>query len=48
MRAALSGWLTNRRPVPQNLAEWLIRIRDKLSDEPLPEDWEQRRGGGDC
>ena len=40
------GWLTNRRPVPENLAEWLIRIRDKISDDPLPAGWEERRSSG--
>ena len=47
-RDTVTGWVSNRRSIPENLAEWLIRIRDKLSDDPLPKDWAQRRSSGDC
>jgi plasmid maintenance system antidote protein VapI len=32
-------WLSGRRPIPDNVATWLIRLRDKISDDPLPEGW---------
>jgi hypothetical protein len=34
------GWLTSRREIPPNLADWLRRVRDaQASAGPVPEDW---------
>jgi len=34
------GWLTGRRPIPDNLAVWLRRIRDAQGQvPPLPDGW---------
>jgi hypothetical protein len=33
-------WIKGRRPVPENLATWLRRIRDAQGAiPPLPDDW---------
>jgi hypothetical protein len=33
-------WLRGRRPIPENLAEWLLKVRDgQASAGPLPEGW---------
>jgi hypothetical protein len=32
-------WLHSRREIPSNLAEWLIEIRNKLQEKPLPDGW---------
>jgi hypothetical protein len=33
-------WIRGRRPIPENLAEWLIKVRDgQASAGPLPEGW---------
>jgi plasmid maintenance system antidote protein VapI len=34
------GWVTGRRTVPDNLAEWLRQHRDKQTEvPPLPDGW---------
>jgi transcriptional regulator with XRE-family HTH domain len=43
-RDTVTGWLTGRRPVPENLAAWLRAIRDHLDAQPLPDGW---RSGGE-
>ena len=33
-------WLRGRRPIPDNLADWLYRLRDAQSQvPPLPDGW---------
>jgi transcriptional regulator with XRE-family HTH domain len=35
-------WLRGRRTIPDNVAAWLIQVRDKLDEAPaLPEGWER-------
>jgi hypothetical protein len=34
------GWLSNRRPIPPNVAQWLHQVRDGINTAPaLPEGW---------
>jgi hypothetical protein len=40
----IRGWLTNRRPIPEVVAQWLRQVRDAQGQAPpLPEGW--RRDG---
>jgi hypothetical protein len=33
-------WIRGRHPIPENLARWLIAVRDgQASAGPLPENW---------
>jgi lambda repressor-like predicted transcriptional regulator len=34
------NWLADRRPIPRNVAEWLLRLAEKVEADRLPENWE--------
>ena len=39
----IRGWLSNRRPIPENVADWLRIWRDLADQAPgLPEGWHGR------
>jgi hypothetical protein len=38
-RARRNGAITGRRVIPDNVAQRLIRLRDRISDDPRPPNW---------
>ena len=42
---SIFDWLNGRRPVPDNVADWLIKVRDLVDQAPpLPDGWRSSDG----